>query len=408
MIFKNLKKILVSIVMILPLIWVIVPLSAQEAKKKSESKELNQELKDEIEILKLQKEYLEAKLKLEQEKQNSQNVALMKKLKDLQLKNALDLEEDKIRSRDVKEKTNRIQLQLNEYRLESTKTIDEMKKLEFRLFQLENSIQKVKKESEFKKLAVGNVKYPLNPVLKRKIVVSDRRVELDGPITYESAREITELIHFYNNRSEKKPIFLVIESSPGGSVMSGYQILTAMKSSKAPIYVVVKSYAASMAAVITTSADKSYALKNAIILHHQIRGSNYGNLTQQKEMLTFIEEWSDRIIGPIAKKMGISVKEFIKRMYEHNSDGDWIEFADNAAKLKWITATVDYIEDESFREKPEKRESSFFLKSDKILKGDKESELKCDRLKNQYVLPALRPFDVYHLYDPNGQYKTIH
>lgn len=402
MVLTMIRKWLLFFIIFLSVGYVTVPVCSQEAdaQKEAEKKEdsLTEQLKKEIEILKLQKEYLEAKSNLEQEKQKGKNKALLKKIKELQLQNTLELEEDKKKNRAIKEETSKIQLQLNKYRLNSTKTLDKMKKLEYRLFELETSIQKEKKESEYKKIASGPVRYPLNPVYKNKIVISDRRITLDGAITYESAREVTEAIHFYNNQSEKKPIFLVIESSPGGSVMAGYQILTAMKSSNAPIYVVVKAYAASMAAVITTSADKSYALKNAIILHHQIRGDNYGNLTQQKEMLEFIEEWSDRIIGPIAQKMGISIKAFIKKMYEHNSDGDWMEFGDKAVKLKWITATVDYIEDESYRKKPEYRDRSLFLQKNTSLESNEKGNA-------QYALPVLRPFDVYHLYDPSGRYK---
>ena len=55
--------------------------------------------------------------------------------------------------------------------------------------------------------------------------------------------------------------------------MAGYKILKAMEGSAAPVYVVVKSFAASMAANIATQSKKSFAYPNAIILHHQISGS---------------------------------------------------------------------------------------------------------------------------------------
>ena len=50
-------------------------------------------------------------------------------------------------------------------------------------------------------------------------------------------------------------IFIVIDTSPRGSVMAGYRILKAMESSDAPVHVVVKSFAASMAAAITTLGE---------------------------------------------------------------------------------------------------------------------------------------------------------
>src|SRR6202044_541256 len=98
-------------------------------------------------------------------------------------------------------------------------------------------------------------------------------------------------IHYFNNKDESLPIFLVIDYSPGGSVMEGYRIVKAMQASKAPVHVVVKSYAASMAAVITTLAPHSYVYPNAVILHHQMSDMAWGNLTQHKEQLKVMEEW---------------------------------------------------------------------------------------------------------------------
>ena len=57
-------------------------------------------------------------------------------------------------------------------------------------------------------------------------------------------------------------------------------------SSDAPVHVVVKSFAASMAAAITTLAKESYAYPNAVILHHQISSTVFGqlNLTEQRRL----------------------------------------------------------------------------------------------------------------------------
>ena len=78
------------------------------------------------------------------------------------------------------------------------------------------------------------------------MTITDRRVALNGPIFEGSVRPVIEKIQFYANQSDK-PIFLVIDESPGGSVASGEQVIKAMESSKAPVHVVVKSFAASMA-----------------------------------------------------------------------------------------------------------------------------------------------------------------
>ena len=166
------------------------------------------------------------------------------------------------------------------------------------------------------------------------LTISDRRIALNGPIWQETADYIAERIDYFNNQNREHPIFIVIDSSPGGSVMAGYKILKAMEGSAAPVYVVVKSYAASMAANILTQSKKSFAYPNAVILHHQILNGSFGNLTVQKENVKEMEEWWKRLAAPVAAKMGISLDEFIKRMYENRSTGDWEEFGDNARKLQ--------------------------------------------------------------------------
>jgi len=236
------------------------------------------------------------------------------------------------------------------------------------------------------------------------LVISDRRIPLNGAISSDTADYITERIHFYNNKDKKKPIFIVIDDSPGGSVMAGYRILKAMEGSDAPIHVVVKSFAASMAATITTLAEESYAYPNAIILHHQLSSSYFFttmNLTQQKEAYEDSKKWWARLAAPIAKKMGISTEEFIKQMYEKNSDGDWVEFATEAKKLKWVNHIVDRIQETATVINPDSVDSDSDDKDD--LKKLKES-LDSQGRPCMY-LPRINPHDVYFLYNPDGYYR---
>ena len=137
-----------------------------------------------------------------------------------------------------------------------------------------------------------------------ELVLSDRRIPLNGPITMGTADFISARIDYFNNKTKEYPIFIVIDDSPGGSVMAGYKILKSMQSSAAPVYVLVKSFAASMAAAICTLAPRSFAYPNAIILHHQISNGMMGNLTLQREGLKMLEQWWQRLAAPIAATEG--------------------------------------------------------------------------------------------------------
>jgi len=273
---------------------------------------------------------------------------------------------------------------------------------------LTKEVQAIQKEMELRKLHLS-WKLEVNKMFKQTktpfkdgvLTISDRRIPLNGPIIRGTAKWITDRIHFYNNKSDY-PIFIVIDTCPGGSVMEGYRILKAMEASKAPVYVVVKSYAASMAAAITTLAEHSYAYPNAVILHHEISWGSSGSFTENEEVLELVKKWEARLSEPIAAKMGITAEELRKEMYKHNSNGDWEEFADEAKKLKWVNEVVGGIVEQSIVTKPKDAPPAprmFFFQ--KELKEEIDS-----RGKPYVMLPRLNPFDVYHMHNPDYYYRV--
>ena len=233
------------------------------------------------------------------------------------------------------------------------------------------------------------------------LVISDRRIPLNGPITNSTADFITSRIQYWNNKDRELPIFIVIDASPGGSVMAGYRILKAMESSDAPIHVVVKSFAASMAAAITTLAEESYAYPNAVILHHQISSVVFGqlNLTQQREFHEESLRWWARFGTPLATKMGITPDEFIQKMYARSSSGDWVEFGEQAKELKWVNHIVKGIDETSFTKDPDAVDPA------KIVRPPALAE-EVDATGQTFVrLPRLDPTDVYFIHNRDGYYR---
>ncbi len=155
-----------------------------------------------------------------------------------------------------------------------------------------------------------------------------------------------------------------------------------------------------MAAVITTLAEHSYAYPNAIILHHQLSSRVDGNQRQIQEQLAIVKTWAKRILQPVTEKMGISLEEFVKKMYETNSTGDWHEFADVAMRLKWVNTIVKDIRDSSIIKQPAEEEAK------KGKKGAKSFNQKIDSQGRAYLeLPRINPLDVYYLYNPVNYYR---
>lgn len=274
-------------------------------------------------------------------------------------------------------------------------------RLNARLFDLQQQLKLRSTRDELDATVTEPIEYATNPWDGHTLVVSDRRIALNGPIITGTAAYVADRIHFYNNQSSELPIFIVIDNSPGGSVMQGYRIMEAMDSSEAPVYVVVKSFAASMAAVITTIADESFALPNAILLHHQMSGGSFGNLTEQNEQIEVFKEWERRLHVPVAERMGVSLEEFRRMMYENSVSGDWREFADVAQRLKWVGHVVGDLQEQGIRNKPTGSAPTPFF-----FFFNQKDELSFDREGNPfYRLPPLPPFDMYWMYDPQDMYR---
>jgi ATP-dependent Clp protease protease subunit len=275
---------------------------------------------------------------------------------------------------------------------------------ELQLARLNNDLDLRVKRDLWKNRVNHDIQYTKEPFKDGVLTISDRRIALNGPIWMDTADYVVERIDYFNNQSHEFPIFIVIDTSPGGSVMAGYKILKAMDGSAAPVYVVVKSFAASMAAGITTLSKRSFVYPNAILLHHQIAGGIGGNLTQARENLKEMEEWWKRLAAPVAAKMGISLDEFIKRMYQNRSTGDWEEFGDNARKIKWVDEIAQTIQEESYDKNPDAPSapggSPSHLASEPVLQE------RVDTAGHRYVLlPRLDPVDCYYLYNPDNYYR---
>lgn len=258
------------------------------------------------------------------------------------------------------------------------------------------------KKLELSKIASAQPKYLKEPLVDGTLHISDRRIDFNGPVTDELATWVCDQINFYNNRSTEFPIFIVIENSPGGAVFAGYQIQKAMQSSRAPVYVVVKGMAASMAAVIATTAERSYCFEHTKVLHHQIStGFNRANLTVLREGMGTAEQVYKMFIGPVAKKLGVTIEEFTKQMYANNSEGDWQLFGTEAVKSRWIDYIVERVDETAVASIAPQATPSGGNMPPRTLSEKIDAEGK------RYVeLPALKnPFDCWWLSDSNGYYR---
>ena len=380
-------------------------LNAEKQRRELEAALANQRLQAElasrqaeIERLNKQAEVLNKSVALKEAERRSKLDAELAQVKErlekLRAENDLAAAELAVKARAVAMNEQQIKLKASEIQLKKVEYEAEIAKLNL-------SMELRDKRDQAQDRVLTDVKYTKEPFKNGTLTISDRRIPLNGAITMATADRITERINFFNNQNHDYPIFIVIDQSPGGSVAAGYKILRTMQGSQAPVYVVVKSFAASMAAGITTLAARSFAYSNAVILHHQLSAGSAGNLTEHRERVKELEEWWRRLATPVATKMGLSLDDFIKRMYQKKSSGDWQEFGDNAKKLRWVDEVADVIREESYVKNPDTNPPARGIRG----LGDGVDE-EVDGQGHAFArLPRLSPVDAYWLYDPDTYYR---
>lgn len=370
---------------------------------------------DDLSDLKAELERMQAEAQLRQAQQETELADLKSQIAKLQAdKQLADAKREKELS-DIRDEAQRIaadnQVRSAKVDQANLELQEAQAKAQAKIAEIKKAIDLRTTKDKADEFVMDDIDYARNPFQNGTLYISDRRVPLNGPIITGTADWVTERINYFNNESRELPIFIVIDNCPGGSVMEGYRIVKAVRESPAPVYVVVKSFAASMAAVITTLADHSYAYANAVILHHQMSSGISGNMTEMAEQLKNAKEWERRLAVPVAQKMGITLDQFVKEMYEHNSNGNWEEFADDAAKLKWVDNVVTEIREEGVRKKPSGPAPTpwyFFLFGES---NDPSHAVPMDAIQRDekgrpfIQLPPLGPFDHYFLYDPQHFYR---
>ncbi len=269
------------------------------------------------------------------------------------------------------------------------------------------AIRKTALEAE--RVAASDPVYLDDPVKDGTLYISDRRIPFNGVVTDRLADFVEKRIEFFNNKDAKKPIFIVIDNSPGGSAFAGVRILKAMQGSRAPVIVVVKQYCASMAAITTTVADRSYVYPNTIVLHHQMSTGFQGTMTDLRQNLNFSEKLYENLFKPVYTKVinpetnrpYANTAEFEKAMYKRFASGDWAAFGDDAAKMKWAGATVERMVETGLRDMPVTPFGGMPLFAQGCVEKQDETG------RTYYQLPPLAgPGDAWILTDPDHRFKA--
>lgn len=130
-------------------------------------------------------------------------------------------------------------------------------------------------------------------------------------VTTETADNAIRQIREANTKKPGKPIYLMLDS-PGGSVIDGGRIISAMQASPAPVYTVCLQICASMAAMIMEYGTERYAVDRAFLMFHpaSLGGMFSGEVDKIVSRLSFLKRYVDKMDYHTAERAGIPYAEF--------------------------------------------------------------------------------------------------
>lgn len=159
-----------------------------------------------------------------------------------------------------------------------------------------------------------------------------------GPIM-DNGNEIAE--HIKHAARGGDPIYVLIDS-PGGSVVTGGAIVSAIEASSVPVYTVCLQLCASMGAMIHQYGTKRYTAARSILMFHDAAGGFMGSFQQVASQMNMITRFVNKMFANTAKRSGQNYKEFVSRL----SSEIWVD-GEDAVNLKYSDGVVNVIHDDS-------------------------------------------------------------
>lgn len=161
-------------------------------------------------------------------------------------------------------------------------------------------------------------------------------VFLTDEVTAETSNKVIDGIREANHNKPGAPIYLFLDS-PGGSVLDGARVISAIQASKAPVYTVCLQICASMAAMILEYGHERYAVDRSIVMFHPASvGTQYqGELDKLVSRFSFLKRFVDKMDYYTASRSGQTYESFKAK----SSRELWID-AEDALNGKYIDKIV--------------------------------------------------------------------
>lgn len=163
-------------------------------------------------------------------------------------------------------------------------------------------------------ITATNLKDPKSPLdvqkvtLQKLTVPNDRIVYVYGEINHSNGPQVAKQILTLGNSPEPMTIFI---NSPGGSVLTGATIISAIESAKGPVNTVCVELCASMAAMIHQYGTNRLVMNHSILMFHPASGGGAdGEVDKQFAELNFFKRFIGKMEENAANRAKITYKEY--------------------------------------------------------------------------------------------------
>jgi ATP-dependent protease ClpP protease subunit len=136
----------------------------------------------------------------------------------------------------------------------------------------------------------------------------DRTINIFGPISG-NAHQAAAMVRSMNYQNTKEPIYIVLYS-PGGSVVDGAALISAMQVSEAPVYTVCYTFCASMAAMIHQYGVQRYITDRSILMFHPASFGTEGEVDKMFSQISMIRRYINKIEMEVSTRMNLTFAQY--------------------------------------------------------------------------------------------------
>lgn len=171
-------------------------------------------------------------------------------------------------------------------------------------------------------------------------------IVLYGPIM-ENGNEIAAHIREASQKNDE--LYLLIDS-PGGNVITGGAIVSAIEASPVPVNTVCLQLCASMAAMIHQYGTQRYVVNRSLLMFHDASGGVMGSFPQIMSQMNTFNRFVNKMFAHTAKRSGQQYKDFVSKL----GSEVWID-GEDAVQQKYSDGLVNviYREDDAINPAPQ-------------------------------------------------------